>query len=316
MSLLTKYRPTNWDEVVGQGVTTTILRRQIASGGVKQAYLFVGSAGTGKTTCARLLAKSINGDNGIIIEMDSASHNGVDDVRQIAEDARTQSILSPHKVFILDECHAFSNSAWQAWLKLLEEPPAGTVFIFCTTEDRKIPSTVISRVQSFYFHPVPENDICDVLMMVAKAEGIKLSTHGAVMIAKLSDGGVRTALSILEKCSDYTDREIDSEVVNQVMLGYPHASELACNYINALASGDVGELEKTLDIIENVELTGFIERALLISHTRYWEIDIVEFLANLLTEVKQAHRPRLIFRARSCIFMEKRYYANRTGSRT
>ena len=171
ISLAVKYRPQTFDEVAEQSATKVILQQQLESGDIKNAYLFCGSAGTGKTTCARIFANEINKGNGSPIELDAASNNSVDDVREIIQQAKTTSLDSEYKVFIMDEVHALSNQAWQAMLKVLEEPPKKSIFILCTTEKNKIPKTILSRVQQFDFQRISTNAIADRLTTVLKQEG-------------------------------------------------------------------------------------------------------------------------------------------------
>lgn len=171
ISLAVKYRPKTFDDVVEQSATKVILQQQLDSGEIKNAYLFCGGAGTGKTTCARIMANEINKGFGNPIELDAASNNSVDDVREIIQQAKTSSLDSEYKIFIIDECHSLSNQAWQAFLKLLEEPPAKSVFIFCTTEKNKIPKTILSRVQQFDFQRISTNAIAGRLTEVLKQEG-------------------------------------------------------------------------------------------------------------------------------------------------
>lgn len=171
MSLAVKYRPNNFSEVVEQNATKVVLEQQLEQRDFKNAYLFCGGAGTGKTTCARIFANRINQGKGNPIELDAASNNSVDDVRDIIKKAKTASLDSEYKVFIMDEVHALSNSAWQAMLKVLEEPPAKSIFIMCTTEKNKIPRTILSRAQQFDFQRISTNAIADRLTNVLKQEG-------------------------------------------------------------------------------------------------------------------------------------------------
>lgn len=170
ISLAVKYRPHGWDSVVEQDSTKIILQQQLETGEVQHAYLFVGSAGCGKTTCARIFANEINHHEGAPIELDAASNSGVDDVRDIIKQAKLKSLDSEYKVFIVDECHALSNTAWQAFLKLLEEPPAKSIFIFCTTDPQKIPKTILSRVQRYDFKRISQQGIVDRLKYILEAE--------------------------------------------------------------------------------------------------------------------------------------------------
>jgi len=170
-TLAVKYRPHTWEDVVEQDSTKVILQQQLETGEFQHAYLFVGGAGTGKTTCARIFADEINNHSGNPIELDAASNSGVDDVRDIIQQSKTKSLDSEYKVFIIDECHSLSNTAWQAFLKLIEEPPAKSIFIFCTTNPEKIPKTILSRVQRFDFRRISQQGIIDRLKYVLKEEG-------------------------------------------------------------------------------------------------------------------------------------------------
>lgn len=206
-TLAVKYRPKTWDEVSEQSSTKIILQQQLESGEVKNAYLFCGPAGCGKTTCARIFANDINKGMGNPIELDAASNNGVDDVRNIIQQAKTKSINSEYKIFIIDECHALSNSAWQAMLKIIEEPPAKSIFIFCTTDPQKIPKTILSRVQRYDFQRLSQIGIVDRLAYIYKQEDL-LDSNKVVealeYIAKLADGGCRDAITMLDKCLAYS----------------------------------------------------------------------------------------------------------------
>lgn len=172
-ALAIKYRPKTWEDVTEQSSTKIILQQQLVSGEVKNAYLFCGPAGCGKTTCARIFASDINKGEGNPIELDAASNNGVDDVRTIIQQAKTKSLDSEYKIFIIDECHALSNSAWQAMLKIIEEPPAKSIFIFCTTDPQKIPKTILSRVQRYDFQRISQKGIVDRLEYILQQEGYK-----------------------------------------------------------------------------------------------------------------------------------------------
>lgn len=203
-TLAVKYRPKTFDEVVGQNVVKSILTNQIATGQIKGAYLFEGPAGCGKTTSARLFAKAINGSEADVIEVNAASNNSVDDVRRITEGAKYQSLSSKYKVYILDECHLLSPSAWGALLKTLEEPPANTIFVLCTTDAQKIPQTIISRVQAFRFTKIGLQGIQNRLDEICYEEyGCYPFPKAAIdYIAKQAQGGMRDAISLMGKVLD------------------------------------------------------------------------------------------------------------------
>ena len=173
-SLAVKYRPKSWSEVSEQDSVCKILNNQIDTNTIRNGYLFCGGAGTGKTTCARIFADQINKGQGAPIELDAASNNSVEDIRKLIEQAQTQSLDSEYKTFIIDECHSLSNQAWQAMLKTLEEPPAKSVFIFCTTNPEKIPATILSRVQRFNFQRISQSGIIKRLEYVLQQEGYTL----------------------------------------------------------------------------------------------------------------------------------------------
>lgn len=171
-SLAVKYRPTSWDDVSGQDAVKVVLKQQLESGSIHQAMLFCGPSGDGKTTCARIFANMLNKGKGLPIEMDAASHNGVDDAKDIIRMASSQAIDGAlYKVIIVDECHSLSNAAWQSLLKTIEEPPARAVFIFCTTDPQKIPPTILSRVQRYNFTKVSEDGIKKRLLQILETEG-------------------------------------------------------------------------------------------------------------------------------------------------
>lgn len=204
-SLAVKYRPSTFDDVTEQESVKIILQNQLTTGEWKHAYLFCGGAGTGKTTCARIFANELNKHQGNPIELDAASNNSIEDVREIGRQAKSKSLDSEYKVFIIDECHALSNSAWQAMLKLIEEPPLKSVFIFCTTDPQKIPKTILSRVQRYDFNRISQQGIINRLMLIASEEkeiDDSINWYGEALeyIAKIADGGMRDAVMLLDKC--------------------------------------------------------------------------------------------------------------------
>ena len=212
-ALATKYRPRTFKDVVCQDNIKKVLTNRLDTGEVKQAYLFCGSAGTGKTTSARIFANEVNGGKGKPIEIDGASNNGVDNIRNIIDDCRMKSLDSKYKVYIIDEVHMLSIGAFNALLKVLEEPPKGVIFILCTTDPHKIPATILSRVQRFQFKRIPQNEVVNRLEYILVQEGILTYNVVAIeYIAKLADGGMRDAIMKLDTVLGYT-HEITMEAV-------------------------------------------------------------------------------------------------------
>ena len=215
-TLAVKYRPQTFEDIVEQDAIKLILKQQLASDEIKNAYLFCGPAGDGKTTTARIFAKELNHGKGNPIEMDAASNSGVDDVRNISQQAQSKSLESEYKVFIIDECHSISNTGWQAFLKLIEEPPAKSIFIFCTTDPQKIPKTILSRVQRYDFQRISQDGIVTRLVHILSSEypsktgkndvGITVDRNAIEYIAKIADGGMRDAISLMDKCLAYNEK--------------------------------------------------------------------------------------------------------------
>lgn len=199
LSLYRKYRPTSFKEVLGQDHIVKVLAGALKEKHPAHAYLFVGSRGTGKTSVARILARELGASERDIYEMDAASNTGVDNVRQLREEAFTLPFESPRKVYIIDEVHMLSKGAFNAFLKLLEEPPEHVVFILATTELEKVPDTIQSRCQTFTFKKPTEKVLVEMVTRVAKAEGFTLEKAAAELIALLADGSFRDAHGTLQK---------------------------------------------------------------------------------------------------------------------
>ncbi len=249
--LYRKWRPQTFADVIGQEHITSTLSNEIETGKVSHAYLFTGSRGTGKTTCAKILAKAVNClhpvngnpcnecevcrgiDDGSIldvIEIDAASNNGVDNIRDLREEANYTPVHTKYRVYIIDEVHMLSIGAFNALLKTLEEPPEHVKFILATTEIHKLPSTILSRCQRFDFHRITPESITERLNFVAENENIQLDSEAATLIARIADGGMRDALSILDRCSGIENHVTADTVSNAAGLaGKEYLFELVDN---------------------------------------------------------------------------------------
>ena len=235
-ALYRKWRPQRFEDVVGQRAIVTALKNQITAGRVGHAYLFTGVRGTGKTTCAKIFAKAVNClhpvngdpcgeceicrgiDNGSlldVVEMDAASNNGVDDIRDLRDETAYTPSACQYKVYIIDEVHMLSTAAFNALLKTLEEPPAHVIFILATTEIQKVPATILSRCQRYDFTRIGPEDIARRVEYIAGEEKLELTSDGAELIARLADGALRDALSILDTCAGVTAK-IDADVVRRM----------------------------------------------------------------------------------------------------
>lgn len=218
MNLATKYRPKKFNDIVCQDNVKIVLQNQIDTNEFKQAYLFCGSAGTGKTTSARIFAHEINKGEGRIVEIDGASNNGVDNIRNLIDNCKMKSLDGTYKVFIIDEVHMLSIGAFNALLKILEEPPKGTIFILCTTDPQKIPATILSRVQRFDFKRIPTQRIMNRLTYIiekenqTRTEQIEYTDEALQYIAQLAEGGMRDAITKLDTVLGFT-QNITSEAV-------------------------------------------------------------------------------------------------------
>ncbi|MBP5710573.1 MAG: DNA polymerase III subunit gamma/tau [Bacteroidales bacterium] len=260
ISLAVKYRPKKFEDVVGQSATVRILQNQLRDNEIKQAYLFIGSAGCGKTTCARIFANELNKGIGSPIELDAASHNSVDDIRELTKQAQMQSMAGEYKVFILDELHMLSGGAWAALLKLIEEPPAKTVFIGCTTNPEKIPKTILSRCQRFDFRRMQNWEIEQRLEYIVRQEYIDstFDAESLEFIAKQANGGMRDAITLLDKCLSYSpDLTLDNVVKALGTVGYETYIDLFENLYYNDTDDAVRLIEKVYS--DGVDLKQFVD---------------------------------------------------------
>ncbi len=267
--LYRKYRPKTFADVYGQEHVTSTLLNEIKENRISHAYLFTGSRGTGKTTCAKILAKAVNCENSVngepcnecevckgldagtiydVVEIDAASNNGVDNIRDLREEANYTPTRGKYRVYIIDEVHMLSSGAFNALLKTLEEPPAHVIFILATTEVHKLPATILSRCQRFDFKRIQPETMSIRLKQVAGYEGIELDDEAALLIARIADGGMRDALSILDQCAGRS-KVIDSKVVSEAagIAGRESLFELSnaiCSQNSGVALNIVSELHQ------------------------------------------------------------------------
>lgn len=246
MSLATKYRPETLDQIVSQTSVVKILSRQISENQIKNAYLFAGASGCGKTTCARAFSNAINQNVGAPIEIDGASNNGVDNIKSIIRSANERALDSKYKIYIIDEAHALTNASWQALLKTIEEPPLYTIFIFCTTDPQKIPATILNRVMRFNFNRIGPNKIADRLQFICQQEGFTDYIECCDYLSRICNGEMRSAIAYLEKCADYNPC-LKIENVLQAIGNYSY--DVFFDLINAIVDADERKTLLTVDSI-------------------------------------------------------------------
>ncbi|MBR5031950.1 MAG: DNA polymerase III subunit gamma/tau, partial [Clostridia bacterium] len=258
-ALYRKYRPQTFSDVIGQDHVRTVLKRQCETGRISHAYLFCGTRGTGKTTSAKILAKAVNCldpqngepcgkcsaclsiENGTatdVLELDAASNNKVDDIRSICDELIYPPASLARRVYIIDEVHMLTASAYNALLKTLEEPPEHVVFVLATTELNKIPPTILSRCQRFEFRRVPARDIAERLMYVSKRENLMLDFEAAMLISRLADGSVRDGLSLLESCVEAANGGVIDKGIVASQLGLAEDRTMV-KLFKAVASRDI-----------------------------------------------------------------------------
>ena len=322
-ALATKYRPRTFKDVVCQDNVKKVLSNQLKTGEIKQAYLFCGSSGTGKTTSARIFANEVNGGKGKPIEIDGASNNGVDNVRSIIDDCKMKSLDSNYKVYIIDEVHMLSLGAFNALLKVLEEPPKGVIFILCTTDPHKIPATILSRLQRFDFKRIPQFEIVERLKYILNEEGdTTYDIEALEYIAKLADGGMRDAIMKLDTVLGYTNNITLQAVLDCLgITNYQHLLGIVQGIINKQPGEPIQIIDKIyrdgkdlklfvkdlnkfvldlckLNITRNKELTmiptDIMRQCIHIATntSKYDLVDILDALNNLLDKIKYEQNPK------------------------
>lgn len=322
-ALATKYRPRTFEDVVCQDNIKKVLTNQLETGEIKQAYLFCGSAGTGKTTSARIFANDVNGGKGKPIEIDGASNNGVDNIRSIIDDCRMKSLDSKYKVYIIDEVHMLSIGAFNALLKVLEEPPKGVIFILCTTDPHKIPATILSRLQRFDFKRIPQFDVVQRLQYILQQEGkITYDIEALEYIAKLADGGMRDAIMKLDTVIGYTNNITLQAVLDCLgITNYEHLVTIVQSIISKQPNEPIQIIDKIyrdgkdlklfvkdlnkfvldlckLSITRNKELTmiptDIMRKCIHIATNTpsYQLVDILDAINNLLDKIKYEQNPK------------------------
>ncbi len=258
-ALAVKYRPKVFEDMTEQSAIKDILMNQLETKTFQHGYLFTGPAGTGKTTSARIFANMINDGKGNPIEVDAASNSGVDNIRQIIEDAKRKPLDAEYKIFIVDECHSLSNGAWQALLKTLEEPPKFTIFIFCTTDPQKIPNTILSRVQRYNFQKISNKGIVERLSSILIMESEEANecgcdgaydwnTEAIEYIAKVSNGGMRDAITLMDKCLSLSS-DLTLENVLQTIGGEDYSTFIL--FLTALQNKEKGTAITTIENVYN-----------------------------------------------------------------
>lgn len=283
-SLYRAYRPQSFEEVAGQEQVTKPLAEQVKNGTVGHAYLFAGSRGLGKTSVARIFARELGTTDKDIYEIDAASNNSVEDIRDLTENVYTLPFESKYKVYILDEAHMLSKSAWNAFLKTLEEPPAHALFILATTELEKVPETVQSRCQVFTFKKPNREGLAALVSSVAKKEKYTIEPAAADLIALLAEGSYRDALSILEKVSSVSkDKKLTLAETEQAT-GAPRRA-LVESFARALSAGDTAAALEVIASLSHEHIEYALYLSLVLEYVR--NVLLVRHAPELRKELEQ-----------------------------
>lgn len=295
ITLANKYRPTDFSDVTDQDVCTKVLSKQIADNSYSHALLFAGNAGCGKTTCARIFANKIGGE---IIELDCASHNGVAEIKDIVESARTKPLLKDFKVIILDECHCLTKESWASLLIVLEENISTSIFIFCTTDTQKIPNTIISRVMRFNFLPITHDGMKARLTTICQDEGISISDEALEYLISSANGNLRQALTNLDKCLLYTDSNLSKESVCKALNIV--SENVLKDICDAYSSKDTNKIIDLINAVYNngYELHQFVRQLLDYCLNKSGNLHLIDTLLTIMQDIKYDDSPKNIIIAR------------------
>lgn len=326
MALYRKYRPTTFDSMVGQENVTKILKNQIKNGKISHAYLFSGTRGTGKTSAAKVFSRAINclnpkdgepcnecdvcknileGNTTDVIEMDAASNNSVENIRQIRQEVVYATIDVKYRVYIIDEAHMLTTSAFNALLKTLEEPPANVVFILATTEQHKIPVTILSRCLRFDFNRISEEEMVERLKMVLSEEHMEYEEEAVRYIAKIADGGMRDALSILERCVTESQELLKYEDVLTIVgaIDGKMIVEIADDIYHLSSMSVIEKVEKIIKKGKDLRqvnyqlIEEFLDRLVKNIEQASWYSQIIDRLSRLDNELRLSTKPVIVFKA-------------------
>lgn len=330
-ALALKYRPKTFEDLTEQMAVVKILTNQIETNTIKNGYLFVGAAGTGKTTSARIFASMINKGTGEPIELDAASNNSVDDIRHLIDEAQTKSLDSEYKVFIIDECHMITSAGFNAFLKTLEEPPVKSIFILCTTNPEKIPTTILSRVQRYNFQRISTDGVINRLLYILEQEEVDITDidwdiRAIHLIAKMADGGMRDAITLLDKCLSYThDLTVDNVIKALGAADYYMLNQLVSvivakdtksviHIINEVYNSGMDLKQFIKDLFEfvlDLNIYSLMQSADSVKTPEEYlkdlpkSDDLLEFVNDLMNEIKWLQNPKSVIISRFILFIKK-----------
>lgn len=270
-SLAVKYRPKIFEDVIGQSSIVKILKRQLELNEFKNCYMFCGPSGCGKTTLARIFANKINDGVGSPIEIDAASNNGVENVKNIVSEANNRSLIGKYKIYIIDECHSLTTQAWQSFLKCVEEPPTYTIFMFATTDPQKVPATIMNRCMVFNIQKISSREIRNRLEYICQQEHFTNYSETIDLISKMCKNQCRDAIALLDKVSAY-DTNFSAENTRTIIGGVLYST-----YFNLINSFIDDNEKKTIEIVETLYNNG-VDLKIFIENLLEFIIDVLKYL--------------------------------------